>query len=181
LSQNNVPVPILLSISRFEIRRPRPRRACPQTPPENVKDVPAWCVPGALRDRRRRDRPGDRVRHVRGRNHPTRSRVSTLVNNVRELAGRTVAFILIHHENNGGTVSGAWEGVGDTLLHLQAQVHGQTRVFIQKSRWASVYQKTTLELAWPAETSPRAPHEQVSAKLRPTPRPSLGSAQAAEA
>jgi hypothetical protein len=113
------------------------------------------------------------IRHVR--------EFSTLVNNVRELAGRTVAFILIHHENNGGTVSGAWEGVGDTLLHLQAQVHGQTRVFIQKSRWASVYQKTTLELAWPAETSPRAPHEQVSAKLRPTPRPSLGSAQAAEA
>jgi hypothetical protein len=73
---------------------------------------------------------------------------STLINNVRELAGRTVAFLLIHHENKGGTVSGAWEGVGDTLLHVQAQGHGQTRIFIQKSRWASVYHKTTLELAW---------------------------------
>ena len=34
-------------------------------------------------------------------------------------AGRPVDFVLIHHENKGGKVSGAWEGAGDTLLHVQ--------------------------------------------------------------
>jgi hypothetical protein len=71
-----------------------------------------------------------------------------LVASVRSLAGRTVAFVLIHHENKGGKVSGAWEGSGDTLLHVQGQGHGRTRLYVQKARWASTYHATTLQLVW---------------------------------
>jgi hypothetical protein len=71
-----------------------------------------------------------------------------LVGQARQLAERHVTFILIHHENKGGKVSGAWEGAGDTLLHVQAQGHGRTRVYIQKSRWSSAHHATTLNLIW---------------------------------
>jgi hypothetical protein len=67
---------------------------------------------------------------------------------VRKLAARPVAFILVHHENKGGKVSGAWEGAGDTLLHVQAQGHGKTRLYIQKARWSSSLHGTTLQLTW---------------------------------
>jgi hypothetical protein len=73
-----------------------------------------------------------------------------LVDQLRELAGRPVAIILVHHENKGGKVSGAWEGVGDTLLHVQQQGHGRVRLFFQKARWASEQHATTLQLTWAA-------------------------------
>jgi hypothetical protein len=74
---------------------------------------------------------------------------TSLVDQVRQhTASRTVTFLLIHHENKGGTVSGAWEGAGDTLIHLSAQGHGQTRMFIQKARHAPDYHQKTLQLAW---------------------------------
>jgi hypothetical protein len=71
-----------------------------------------------------------------------------LVDETRRLAGRPVAVLLVHHENKGGKVSGAWEGAGDTLLHVQAQGHGRTRLYVQKARWASSYHATTLHLRW---------------------------------
>lgn len=71
-----------------------------------------------------------------------------LVGETRQLAGRPVTFVLIHHENKGGQVSGAWEGAGDTLLHVQGQGHGRTRLFIQKARWASSHHATALNLEW---------------------------------
>lgn len=71
-----------------------------------------------------------------------------LVGLVRTLSGRSVTFILIHHEGKSGSVSGAWEGVGDTLLHVSLQGHGKTRVHVQKARWASSYHGTTLQLGW---------------------------------
>ena len=71
-----------------------------------------------------------------------------LVNEARELSARRVAVVLIHHENKGGKVSGAWEGSGDTLLHVQGQGHGRLRLFVQKARWSSIYHATTLQLAW---------------------------------
>jgi hypothetical protein len=64
------------------------------------------------------------------------------------MSGRPVAIILVHHENKGGKVSGAWEGVGDTLLHVQQQGHGRLRLYVQKARWASEQHATTLQLAW---------------------------------
>jgi hypothetical protein len=71
-----------------------------------------------------------------------------LVGLVRALSGRPVSFLLVHHENKGGRVSGAWEGVGDTLLHVIGQGHGKLRLFVQKARWSSAMHQTTLQLAW---------------------------------
>jgi hypothetical protein len=71
-----------------------------------------------------------------------------LIAAVRELAGRHVTFVLVHHENKGGQVSGAWEGAGDTLLHVQGQGNGRTRLFVQKARWSSSHHGTALNLVW---------------------------------
>lgn len=72
----------------------------------------------------------------------------TLVGQVREQSGRRVAVALVHHENKGGQVSGAWEGAGDTLFHVQGQGHGRIRLHIQKARWSSAHHATTLQLVW---------------------------------
>jgi hypothetical protein len=55
--------------------------------------------------------------------------------------------MLGHHENKGGSVSGAWEGVGETLWHVQAQGHGHTRLFLQKLRWADEWHGRSLHLS----------------------------------
>ena len=44
----------------------------------------------------------------------------------RERSGRRLTVVLIHHENKGGKVSGAWEGAGDTLLHANVHARGKT-------------------------------------------------------
>jgi hypothetical protein len=72
----------------------------------------------------------------------------SLVDAVRQESGRRVTFIVVHHENKGGQVSGAWEGCGDTLLHVQGQGHGRTRLYFQKARWSSAHHATTLHLLW---------------------------------
>jgi AAA domain len=71
-----------------------------------------------------------------------------LVDEVRALAGRRFANLLIHHENRGGQVSGAWEGAGDTLLHLQQHGRGQLRLYVQKARWSSEHHATSRHLVW---------------------------------
>lgn len=71
-----------------------------------------------------------------------------LVDVVGALSQRRVTFVLIHHENKGGQVSGAWEGVGDTLFHVMGEGHGRTRLFIQKARWSSTHHATTMHLRW---------------------------------
>ena len=48
-----------------------------------------------------------------------------LLGEVRAASGRRVTFLLAHHENRGGQVSGAWEGAVDTLFHVQAQGNGR--------------------------------------------------------
>jgi hypothetical protein len=73
---------------------------------------------------------------------------AALIDDVRRRCGRRVAVILVHHENKGGTVSGAWEGAGDTLLHVEAAGPGRTILRIQKARWASDYHGRTLKLKW---------------------------------
>ena len=61
---------------------------------------------------------------------------------------RPLTVGLIHHEGKNGTVSGAWEGSGDTLLHVEARGNGYTSIHVQKARWSSAHHNTTLELAW---------------------------------
>ena len=71
-----------------------------------------------------------------------------LVHDLRERCGRPLTVLLIHHENKGGQVSGAWEGSGDTLLHVQGAGNGHTLVYVQKARWDSTRHGTTMTLAW---------------------------------
>jgi AAA domain len=71
-----------------------------------------------------------------------------LMNDVRRRCDRRVAITIVHHENKSGAVSGAWEGAGDTLLHVQLAGHGHTVVYIQKARWGSDLHGTTMHLAW---------------------------------
>jgi hypothetical protein len=71
-----------------------------------------------------------------------------LVKAVRVESGRRLAVILVHHENKGGAVSGAWEGAADTLLHVEARGPGHTRLHVQKARWSSDHHGTHLDLAW---------------------------------
>jgi hypothetical protein len=73
---------------------------------------------------------------------------AALVADVQRRAERPLTALLIHHENRAGTISGAWEGVPDSLVHVQAQGHGRTRVFWQKLRWASSLHGTTTHLFW---------------------------------
>jgi hypothetical protein len=71
-----------------------------------------------------------------------------LVADVRRRCGRPLTVILVHHENKAHAVSGAWEGSGDTLLHVRAAGNGRTTVFVQKARWSSEHSQTTMQLAW---------------------------------
>jgi hypothetical protein len=56
--------------------------------------------------------------------------------------------LLIHHENRQGQVSGAWEGVPDTLLHVHGAGGGRTRVHWQKIRHATALHGATTHLRW---------------------------------
>jgi AAA domain len=72
-----------------------------------------------------------------------------LVDDVRSRCRtRRPAWAIVHHENRAGTVSGAWEGAGDTLLHVRQAGPGHTVVHVAKARWASEYHGRTLKLAW---------------------------------
>jgi len=70
------------------------------------------------------------------------------VTRFRERTGRRLTVLLIHHENKGGTVSGAWEGAGDTLMHATVRGRGRTTLTFQKARWSSEWHKQRLELDW---------------------------------
>jgi AAA domain len=72
------------------------------------------------------------------------------VERLRAQTGRRLTVFLVHHENKGGSVSGAWEGAGDTLLHAKVHAPGKTTLEFQKARWASAWHKRTLELGWTA-------------------------------
>lgn len=70
------------------------------------------------------------------------------VGRFRARTGRRLAVILLHHESKRGTVSGAWEGAGDTLIHATVHVRGKTKLAFQKARWSSKWHRQTLELDW---------------------------------
>jgi len=71
-----------------------------------------------------------------------------LIQDVRIRSERPLTVVLVHHENKAGAVSGAWEGAGDTLLHVQGAGNGHTLVLVQKARWDGGRHGTTLQLAW---------------------------------
>jgi hypothetical protein len=67
---------------------------------------------------------------------------------VRKRLERPLAVVLAHHENKAGDVSGAWEGVPDTLAHVKARGHGATRLVWQKVRWGSSLHGKEWALLW---------------------------------
>ncbi len=71
-----------------------------------------------------------------------------LIEQVRADLDRPLAGTFVHHENKGGTVSGAWEGVPDTLAHVSAQGNGCTRVEWEKVRWGSDLHGRIWKLLW---------------------------------
>jgi AAA domain len=66
----------------------------------------------------------------------------------RRRSGRSLTVVLIHHENKGGKVSGAFEGAGDTLLHTEVRARGRTKLTFQKVRWSSEWHRQALDLGW---------------------------------
>jgi AAA domain len=71
-----------------------------------------------------------------------------LVDDVRRRSGRRVAFVLVHHENRAGQVSGQWEPAVETLLHVTGEGHGKLRLHFQKARGSSEHHGTTKHLRW---------------------------------
>ncbi len=71
-----------------------------------------------------------------------------LVEAARARCERPPAILIVHHENRAGQVSGAWEREPDSLIHIQGQGHGRTRVFWQKIRWCSALHATSTHLLW---------------------------------
>jgi hypothetical protein len=76
------------------------------------------------------------------------SRFESLLHDLRLLADRPFAILLVHHQNRAGQISGAWERVPDTLIHVSAQGNGRTRLYWQKARWSSALHGTSLNLLW---------------------------------
>jgi hypothetical protein len=113
-----------------------------------------------------------------------------LVADVRKRSGRRLVVLLVHHEAKGGKVSGAWEGAGDTLIHVSKQVHGRMRLEWQKTRWASDYHATALTLLWaegdtfrveeePAELGDDAWAERIVEEIRKRPATTWGPVEQA--
>lgn len=71
-----------------------------------------------------------------------------LLLDVRDRTDRQFAILIVHHESKSGAISGAWEGVPDTLIHVQGQGHGHTRVYWEKARWSSELHGTSTHLVW---------------------------------
>jgi hypothetical protein len=71
-----------------------------------------------------------------------------MVGDLRRQTERVFALWIVHHENKQGDVSGAWERVPDTLVHVSAQGNGRTRVNWRKVRWSSRLHGTTTNLLW---------------------------------
>jgi hypothetical protein len=71
-----------------------------------------------------------------------------LIEQVRAQLDRPLAGTFVHHENKAGTLSGAWEGIPDTTMHISAQGNGATRVEWEKVRWGSDLHGRTWKLLW---------------------------------
>jgi hypothetical protein len=76
------------------------------------------------------------------------TRFVDLLDELRALVDHPLAWWGIHHENRAGQISGAWERVPDTLIHVTGRGNGHTRIFWQKARHSSEHHQTALNLAW---------------------------------
>lgn len=94
-----------------------------------------------------------------------------LLAKIRGELDRSLAFDLIHHENKSGDVSGAWEGVTDTLAHVQARGNGHTAIVWRKTRWAPELHGRTWKLNWQdgeryeVDDTPETTDEEIADKI----------------
>ena len=70
-----------------------------------------------------------------------------LIEDVRTRTVHDPAFLLVHHENKSGGISGAWDRWPDSVLHLKAQDKGRTHLDVEKARW-STQQGESMNLLW---------------------------------
>lgn len=102
---------------------------------------------------------------------------TALINDLRERTASPFALWIVHHENKAGDVSGAWERLPDTLVHVTAQGNGRTRVAWRKVRWSSALHNTSTNLLWADNTgfsielpSERDLHHEIEDYLAENPR-----------
>lgn len=77
---------------------------------------------------------------------------SALIADLRTRVNQPFALWIVHHENKAGDISGAWERVPDTLVHVTAQGNGRTRLHYRKVRWSSSLHNTGATLLWADNT-----------------------------
>ena len=73
---------------------------------------------------------------------------SALIADLRSRTEQPFALWIVHHENKAGDVSGAWERLPDTLVHVSARGNGRTQVNWRKVRWSSRLHGTSVTLKW---------------------------------
>lgn len=73
---------------------------------------------------------------------------SELLRDIQRKCTGDLAYWIIHHENKAGDISGAWNRVPDTLIHLTADTNGSTRVSWKKARYWSELHQTSNTLKW---------------------------------
>jgi hypothetical protein len=74
-----------------------------------------------------------------------------LLDEVRDAARRPIAIVLVHHENKGGDISGAFEAEFDTVIHVKPDGRFRTQLYFRKSRWSSRIHRSRATLAWVTE------------------------------
>lgn len=94
-----------------------------------------------------------------------------LIDDVLDNCSRRPTLLLIHHENRAGQISGTWEREPDTLIHVQGQGHGRTRLHWAKARWSSDLHGTNTQLLWAdgdsftVETKPEVTEDTMTEEL----------------
>jgi hypothetical protein len=72
-----------------------------------------------------------------------------LLDRIRRDAHRPIAVGLVHHENKGGDISGAFEAEFDTVIHVKpGEGRDRTQLYFRKSRWSSKIHRSRATLAW---------------------------------
>lgn len=76
------------------------------------------------------------------------SRFERLLAQFRAQVARPLLVWFAHHENKAGDVSGAWERLPDTMMHVRLEGRRQTNVHWEKARWASDLHGERWTLRW---------------------------------
>lgn len=94
-----------------------------------------------------------------------------LLEEVKQRLGRPLAYDLTHHPNKAGSVSGDWEGTGDTLVRLDKRGPRASTLTWEKVRWGGMLQGTAWKLAWAdgerfeIEETPDRTEEDIAAEM----------------